>query len=371
MSEGVLGLALPEAMSWNPLFKSTTIPTAEELAKLVEVMPLLADRALEAPKFFKTEWRVNQKFAAHDDPDRMLEQWQAPDFVKHKHPMAQALQTELEELKVPSAVPNKRFARVVRNVMDQEDCAALLAKVNGKGFTPALVNVGNGVQQLKPELRDGHRIIVDSPELVAWLLEVIRPHLPAQLPNGLRLVGLNERCRFLCYTPGQSFEEHEDGCYRRPGNHPQSGDCSYITVQLYLHDIPASHGGATTFFPGRSFSVLHQPAAGSVLLFSQDLSHEGTMVRKGLKYTLRTEAMYTKRKDDLLSAPRWSEAVQREGAHEDSMTEPPAESTLATGYFAVGSSTPPAAPQAQTPPRPEKRAPSTPQGCDEAMMDLR
>jgi predicted 2-oxoglutarate/Fe(II)-dependent dioxygenase YbiX len=217
----------------------------------------------------------------------------------YKDPNAQAEQTEMEELQVPRAVPNKRFARVVRHVLDEQDCAALLADVNAKGFTPALVNVGMGTQQLMPELRDGHRVIVDCPELAAWLLEVLRPYLPEELPNGFRLVGLNERCRFLCYTPGQAFEEHCDGCYRRPKGHPQEGDRSMVTVQLYLHDVPHSHGGATTFFPGMDCAVMHQPEAGSVLLFSQDLPHEGSLVREGLKYTLRTEAMYTSRRDNV------------------------------------------------------------------------
>merc|ERR1712137_1140362 len=140
---------------------------------------------------------------------------------------------------------------------------------NEKGFTPALINVGRDLQELIPCVRDGHRVIVDSPDLASWLLEVLRPHLPEELPNGLRLVGLNERCRFLCYTPGQSFEEHLDGCYRRPRGHPQEGDCSQITVQLYLNDVPTTYGGATTFFPSlKEGSVSYQPEAGSVLLFT-------------------------------------------------------------------------------------------------------
>ena len=76
-------------------------------------------------------------------------------------------------------------------------------------------------------------------------------------------------------------------------NHSVStGDCSKVTVQLYLHDVPTEFGGATKFFPGRAHSVQHQPTAGSVLLFTQDLEHEGSLVREGIKYAVRTEAMY-------------------------------------------------------------------------------
>ena len=32
----------------------------------------------------------------------------------------------------------------------------------------------------------------------------------------MEFVELNERCRFLCYTPGQHFPAHVDGTYIRP-----------------------------------------------------------------------------------------------------------------------------------------------------------
>lgn len=183
------------------------------------------------------------------------------------------------------------FARVVRQVLSEDACAALLTAVNAKGFTPALLNIGRGTQQLSPEVRDGHRVIVDSRELAAWLFDVLRQHLPQEFRGG-RLVELNERLRFLCYTPGQTFEPHFDGQYRRPRRHPRAGDRSLVTVQLYLHDVPQEFGGATTFDPEHSHRVAYQPEVGSVLLFSQDLCHEGSLVTGGLKYTLRTEAMY-------------------------------------------------------------------------------
>ena len=32
----------------------------------------------------------------------------------------------------------------------------------------------------------------------------------------MEFIELNERCRFLCYTPGQHFPAHVDGTYIRP-----------------------------------------------------------------------------------------------------------------------------------------------------------
>ena len=66
-------------------------------------------------------------------------------------------------------------------------------------------------QRYEPEYRRGHRAIVDSAALTGWMFEVLRPHLDGTLTDGDELVDLNERCRVLCYTPGQFFAEHFDG----------------------------------------------------------------------------------------------------------------------------------------------------------------
>merc|ERR1712146_784973 len=85
------------------------------------------------------------------------------------------------------------------------------------------------------------------------------------------------------------FPMHRDGTYMRP-----DGDCSKITIQIYLNDVPTEFGGATRFIDeGRPGDELgHQPEAGSVLIFTQNLLHEGSRVHRGIKYTVRTEAMY-------------------------------------------------------------------------------
>jgi predicted 2-oxoglutarate/Fe(II)-dependent dioxygenase YbiX len=126
---------------------------------------------------------------------------------------------------------------------------------------------------------------------------LVKQHLPQRFYQGTRaevkLVELNERCRFLCYEKGDAFAAHCDGCYYRPPGHARAGDRSVVTVQLYLNDVPTAHGGATTFI-GDSSGGLEavQPRAGSVLVFTQDLYHEGSKLVKGLKFCLRTEAMY-------------------------------------------------------------------------------
>jgi len=269
-------------------FCQQALPSAQECGALVEGLTL-DGRPLAPPQFHSVDWFEGQEFTQHDDPDRTQEPFLPPSFVQHKDPQKQRDKTWSEELPIP--VENS-FARVVHGLLDDDDCAVLIDCINRKGFTPALINVGHGRQKLQPYARDGHRVIADNVELSAWILQVLEPYLPGQLWGG-KLVELNERLRFLCYTPGQEFKMHYDGNFSRPRGHPRAGDSSRITVQIYLHDVPPSHGGATTFNLGKQGGLLPcQPKAGSALLFSQDLEHGGSVLLRGLKYTLRTEAMY-------------------------------------------------------------------------------
>ena len=61
------------------------------------------------------------------------------------------------------------------------------------------------------------------------------------------------------------------------------GDLSRITIQLYLHDVPEDFGGATTFI-GPEKVLPCQPKCGSALIFTQNLLHEGSLLKKGIKY---------------------------------------------------------------------------------------
>lgn len=263
---------------------------------------MLAGEPLAQPRAHQVQWKVGIQFKAEDDPDRMVLPWAGPAFLAQKDPRSQLHRTHVEPVQLPAGVsdhislPIKPFAKFVHGVLEPEECAALLSCVNEKGFSPALVNVGCGVQQYDPRYRSSGRCIVDSPQLAEYLGVVLRPHLPDSFFPGtraeVRVEEVNERCRFLCYKPGDMFSAHCDGCYYRPQTHAKAGSKSMVTVQLYLHDLPPGYGGATTFI-GRETKVRCQPRVGSVLIFSQDLLHEGSRLEKGLKHVLRTEVMYS------------------------------------------------------------------------------
>lgn len=134
------------------------------------------------------------------------------------------------------------------------------------------------------------------------------------------LTRLNERLRFLKYTPGQFFKPHFDGCYYTD----DKSEASYMTLQIYLNGPEPSpedglqfadpevspdaanplKGGATRFFSDKSFRASKkggskdiffdvEPRLGRVLVFEQEgMVHSGETISSGVKYTMRTDFMY-------------------------------------------------------------------------------
>jgi len=80
-----------------------------------------------------------------------------------------------------------------------------------------------------------------------------------------------------------------DGSYRR-----DNGDRTYLTIQLYLNE--GFKGGSTTFLKRAEKSdkgdVEVVPKTGSILIFQHDLYHEGSLLKEGVKYTVRTDILF-------------------------------------------------------------------------------
>lgn len=200
-------------------------------------------------------------------------------------------------------------------VFTPDECAKLIHLTETEcSYGAALVNVGGGRQQLMSDVRNNSRAIVDDAIVGGLFFERVRPFLPQQWTDGRRggstcqLAGLNERLRFLKYTPGQRFAPHYDGTFQRA--HAKAGfdapELSFVTVQLYLNsgeeDGGDFAGGSTAFIdpragwtndePSEEHLVHCVPRVGRVLVFQHAILHQGSKVRQGTKYCLRTDAMY-------------------------------------------------------------------------------
>lgn len=174
---------------------------------------------------------------------------------------------------------------------------------------------------------------------------------PAKRGEVLRLSRLNERLRFLRYEGGDYFRPHWDGCFVTPdglerslytihlylngegeqdmeelqphveraekanplfafdhrwdidlqdaeaeSDEAQVGDRSSTAAAGSLGQTETLLGGATSFMAGMNSreSIRIFPKTGSVLIFQQrNLFHGGDDVFRGVKYTVRTDVMYT------------------------------------------------------------------------------
>lgn len=211
------------------------------------------------------------------------------------------------------------FAMVIDDLFTSGECEALLSVVQPdptKPWPPATIIANNGTQFVDLMSRDCGRIIHESQTLADALLNRILPHLPpaiavlADAPDVMgqaavanketwKIARLDSALRFLKYETGQYFSPHCDRNYVSKDGLEKS----FLTVHVYLNGggqgDEAVVGGATRFgvdFENPKEDKLDiDPKQGSVLIFQQrDMHHEGAEVRKGTKYTLRTDAIYRK-----------------------------------------------------------------------------
>ena len=192
-----------------------------------------------------------------------------------------------------------RSAVLLDGVLSSDECRELTKRAKQKGYEEALVNIGGGKQSSIPDLRSGDRCIIDDEALAGDFFHRIQPYL--QQTKGLKaekkLVGLNERLRFLAYKRGGYFKPHTDGSYSRP----DGSASSYVTVMIYLNDGDADfEGGRTVFLDEQTWTpwankIEHAiiPKPGRVLIFDHDMFHAGEEVISGTKICIRTDVMYS------------------------------------------------------------------------------
>ena len=191
-----------------------------------------------------------------------------------------------------------KFAIILDNVFTKEECDNLikLSEENPENYEMAKVSYDDE-QILDTSYRNNKRWLNFDKKLAETFFKKIKSYIPIEF-EGNSVSCLNERLSFLKYSTGEYFRAHEDGYYIRPDN----SEMSYITVQIYLNDLKEEDGGATTFIKDtynriyQDYSII--PKVGRVLLFEHDIEHEGSILKNGLKYCIRTDVMYSIKKNN-------------------------------------------------------------------------
>ena len=202
----------------------------------------------------------------------------------------------IHNIDLPGEEQRHKMAYSIKNVLNEDECSSAIKICEKHGFEPATINAG--VQILATDYRNSFRCIIDSPRTALLLWKRIRASLPEAFFQGeTQAVGLNERLRFLRYSPGDYFAPHYDGAFRRNNSAGErEGEISKATIMIYLND--GFEGGKTDFPHPRATSsidvdVAYTPEGGSALIFDHKVLHAGAPVTKGTKYAIRTDIMFT------------------------------------------------------------------------------
>ncbi|KAK3689584.1 prolyl 4-hydroxylase [Podospora appendiculata] len=205
-----------------------------------------------------------------------------------------------------TAHPTVPGLSLATNVLSPAECRAIIAAGEAVTFLPDAPLREDGDVSV---LAHNFYCVVDG-AFHDTLWARIAPLLPPSL-DGRRARGLNRRFRVYRYVPGAEYRAHIDGAWPPSGIRPDdtyvydaspegAKQSSLFTFLIYLND--EFEGGETTFFvPAVGEGVLNaypvRPVMGGVAVFPHGdargaLLHEGTGVRKGAKYVIRTEVEF-------------------------------------------------------------------------------
>lgn len=192
------------------------------------------------------------------------------------------------------------------NVLSPSECKAIIAVGETVNFIPDAPLREDGDISI---LAHNFYWVVDTAFHDA-LWSRISPYVPASV-GGRKARGINRRFRVYRYVPGAEYRCHIDGAWPPSGILPDDTyvydaspagkkQSSLFTFLVYLND--EFEGGETTFFvPAAKEGTLNaypvKPVMGAVAIFPHGetrgaLLHEGTGVRKGAKYVIRTDVEY-------------------------------------------------------------------------------
>ncbi len=176
-----------------------------------------------------------------------------------------------------SRVDHSEWIHTVAGAMTAARCHELIAFAENLGFGDAPVTTSRG-PVMRKDIRNNDRVMKDDETLAAELWSLIAPFAPRYRERAP--LKLNERLRFYRYQPGQRFDWHYDGSFRR------AGERSFYTLMFYLNDD--FEGGETSFKDDATI----RPRTGDALMFMHRQLHTGAEVTSGVKYVIRTDIMY-------------------------------------------------------------------------------
>ena len=220
---------------------------------------------------------------------------------------------------------DRKFVGIVNNILTSEECNMLLSMVEGK-YEVAGTNTGGGNMTIEENFRTSYTHKLHDKSFADMVYGRLRGAniLPTSYHNH-ELSRISPYLNCLRYQDGGFFLPHRDGHYALIPEAVNSNssvtnalnECGYVeisllTMQIYLNTTSLENGGFTTFInPANQNEVINvQPTLGSILIFDQDLLHEGstfTCTASAMyKDTCRLDVMYSPRLTPDSELPRVS-----------------------------------------------------------------
>jgi predicted 2-oxoglutarate/Fe(II)-dependent dioxygenase YbiX len=159
-----------------------------------------------------------------------------------------------------------------------EECQHWITLSEQKGYVEAEVGLKEGAKMMK-NIRNNYRLLYNDTALADLCWKRLKAYCPEKIEANVA-VGLNEQFRFYKYELDQRFKRHIDGRFKR-----NDLEESRITFMIYLNE---GFEGGETAFDGLSI----KPKTGTALCFIHEIKHEGSAVKNGIKYVLRSDVMY-------------------------------------------------------------------------------
>jgi hypothetical protein len=194
---------------------------------------------------------------------------------------------------------------LISSVLSPAECRAIVAAGEAVNFLPD-APLKDDTEDVSILAHNFYWVVDQAFHDALW--ERVRKFVPEHV-GGRLARGINRRFRVYRYVPGAEYRCHIDGAWPPSGisitgkyEYDASGgkQSSLFTFLIYLNDD--FEGGETTFFlPSVKDGVLNaypvKPVMGGVAVFPHGdakgaLLHEGTGVRSGAKYVIRTDVEY-------------------------------------------------------------------------------
>ena len=200
------------------------------------------------------------------------------------------------ELSVKRKSYPKQPIYTLRDFLSPAECQRIIAKCEEMGFQKAGLAIAQDVYRTKEKTRNNSRVMFEDRAMAAQLWQRISHLVDPKFDNHVAW-GLNWRFRVYKYQRGDRFAPHVDERMELPGQ----GLTTLFTFMVYLNDVV--EGGETTFFDRRrkgakklTVNRVIRPRAGMALAFDHLLFHEGSVVKRGVKYVLRSDLIYCKKR---------------------------------------------------------------------------